>query len=36
MIVFAWTLQDKVAENGATVTLMVWLILNLPNLRAMS
>jgi hypothetical protein len=36
MIVFAWTLQDKVAEIGATVTLMVWLILNLPNLRAMS
>jgi hypothetical protein len=36
MIVFAWTLQDKVAEIGATVTLMVWVILNLPSLRAMS
>jgi hypothetical protein len=34
MVLFAWTLQDKIAEIGATVALLVWLILNLPR-RAM-
>jgi hypothetical protein len=34
MVLFAWTLQDRVAEIGATVTLLVWLMLNLPSLRS--
>jgi hypothetical protein len=35
MMVFAWTLQDRIAEIGATVSLLVWLALNLSSLRAM-
>jgi hypothetical protein len=34
MVLFAGTLQDKIAEIGATVALLVWLMLNLPR-RAM-
>jgi hypothetical protein len=31
MVLFAWTLQDRVAEIGATVALLVWLMLNVPR-----
>jgi hypothetical protein len=31
MMIFASTLQDKVAEIGATVALLVWLMLNVPR-----
>ena len=31
MVLFAWTLQDKIAEIGATVAVLVWLMLNVPR-----
>ena len=30
MIVFAWTLQDRIAEIGAACSVVLWLALNFP------
>jgi len=31
MVVFAWTLQDRIAEYGAASSFLLWLILNVPG-----
>jgi len=33
MMVFAWTLQDRIAEAGAAISVVVWAILNLQRKR---
>lgn len=32
MIAFTWTLQDRVAEVGGAISILVWLTLNFPRL----
>ena len=36
MIVFAWTLQDRIAEIGAAFSFVIWLILNVPHVRTLT
>lgn len=33
MVVFTWTMRDRIAEVGAALSFLVWLVLNLPGKR---